>query len=115
MTVRPRNIAQDTSSRRTLEKLMAALLTARQAIVDETFREPDGTIYLSVGDAKELDEQSRRCGEYLPLSEIKVGSTGTMFGLPFEAVDLPRGVAFIGRRVDVNTPTCDHCGQELPQ
>lgn len=95
-----------------LNKLLAALLTARQAIVTSTLREPDGTIYLNVGDARELDEQSGRRGEFAPLSEITVGSTGTMFGLPFEAVDLPRGVAFIGRRIDVRTPTCPHCGQE---
>lgn len=95
-----------------LEKLLAALLTTRQKVVTETFREPDGVIHLSVADARALDEQSRRRGDFAPVSELQVGSTGTLFGLPFEVADLPPGVAYIGRRVDVNAPTCPHCGQE---
>lgn len=97
-----------------IEKLVAALLTTRRKIQAETFREPDGVIYLSVLDARALDEQSGRRGDFAPVSQIEVGSKGTMFGLPFEAVDLPSGVAFIGRRVDVNPPTCASCGQLIP-
>lgn len=95
-------------------KLIAAIMDARQAILTSTFREPDGMLYLSVADVRSLDEESKRSGDYFPVSKVKAGDKFTMCGLPAEAADLPPGVAFIGRRIDVNTPTCPHCGQEVP-
>lgn len=98
-----------------LNKLFAALAGARQEILSKTFREPYGAVYLSVDDARAFDEESQRRGDYAPVSQIKVGDTGTIMGLPFVADNVPPGVVFIGHRVDVNTPTCSHCGQEIPR
>ncbi len=58
--------------------------------------------FLSVGDARELDEASRRQGDLFPVSEIRDGDTGTIVGIPFTAdASLRPGRAFIGYRINV--------------
>ena len=58
-------------------------------------------VYMSVEDARLLDEQRSRVGEWSIKSEINDGDAGTIFGLPFTADASVRvGRVFIGYRVD---------------
>lgn len=58
-------------------------------------------VYMSVADMRLLDELSKRSGDYFPVSEIKDGDSGTIFGLPCTADASVRvGRVFIGYRAD---------------
>jgi len=68
------------------------------------FSEPSAEgfcVYLSVTDARLLDEMARREGELFPQSNIRDGDTGTLMGLPFIAdASVRPGRVYVGYRVD---------------
>lgn len=82
------------------EKLVSGLMGMLAEIHTKASRSLDGLIYLSVEDARALDEESRRRGNFFPVSQIKAGDTGSLFGYGFQVVDdLKPGIAYVGHRV----------------
>ncbi|WPH57773.1 hypothetical protein [Mycobacterium phage WXIN] len=71
-------------------KLARSLEEARTSLL-VTWR-PE--LFIGVADAQALS----------PSSEIRVGDKATLMGMPTEVVDLPPGLAYVGRRVDTSTP-----------
>ncbi|MCC9181150.1 hypothetical protein [Mycolicibacterium mageritense] len=89
---------------RRAEQLMQSVIQTVMNHRTRFFSEPAAEgfrVYLSVSDARLLDEQARRRGDFFPRSSIRDGDTGTVMGLPFTADASVRvGRVFIGYRVD---------------
>lgn len=88
---------------RRVEGLARAILQTVHGHRARLFSEPAAEgfcIYLSVADARALDESRPRQGDLAPVSQIRDGDTGTLWGLPFIADETIRpGRAFVGYRV----------------
>lgn len=89
---------------RRADQLMANVMQVLTAHRTRFFSEPGAErfcIYMSVVDARCLDEANRAVTEFRPVSDIKDGDHGTLAGLPFVADASVRvGRVFIGYRVD---------------
>ncbi len=89
---------------RRADQLMANVMQVLTAHRTQFFSEPGAErfcIYMSVVDARCLDEANRAVTEFRPVSDIKDGDHGTLAGLPFVADASVRvGRVFIGYRVD---------------
>ena len=86
-----------------VESILTSILKLVREHRTHRYEEPASLgfrIYLSVEDAQLLDEETKRVGNYFPISKMKHGDEGTLLGLKFmvdEAVS--PGTIFVGYRI----------------
>lgn len=89
-----------------LDKMARAILEADADLKGEWQTD----IYINPSDAAEMYYASGGCR---PEVELAVGSVHRLLGKRAVISDLPKGVAYVGRQVDVNPKPCPTCGQDV--